>query len=97
MFFLLLDYIRQERKRSSVMGRWIYVCLIFLIFLFYHVNMMIFTDQYDLIKRHLGSARENRYRAQQRTGHNPSKQHTSLSPELIRARWLELYNEQNQT
>lgn len=59
--------------------------------------MMIFTDQYRLIKRHLGSARENRYRAQHRTSYTSPKQHTVLSPELIRARWLDLYNEQNQT
>ena len=55
------------------------------------------TDRYELIKRHLGSARENRYRAQQRAGSTPPRQHTALSPELIRARWLEIYNEQNQT
>ena len=81
------------------MARWICFCLIFLIFLFWHVKMIILADQYDPMKRHLGSARENRYRAKQRTGNSPQKyqQQTSLSPEFLRARWLELYNEQNQT
>lgn len=65
--------------------------------------MIISTDHYDLMKRHLGSAKESLYRAKQRTGNSSPKyqqqqqQHTSLSPEFLRARWLELYNEHNQT
>jgi hypothetical protein len=65
--------------------------------------MIILTDEYDLLKRHLGSARENRYRARQRTSNNilqQQQQPSPLSPDFLRARWMKLYNEKyknNQT
>ncbi len=53
-------------------------------------------DQHDLLTRHIGSARENRYRARQRASNTIYQQQQSfLSPELLRARWIELYNKQN--
>jgi hypothetical protein len=56
--------------------------------------MIILTDEYDLFKRHLGSARENRYRARQRASNTIQQQQqpSFLSPEFLRARWIELYN-----
>jgi hypothetical protein len=58
--------------------------------------MMILTDDQVLLKRHIGSAHENRYRAKQWASNNIQKQQQSfLSPDLLRARWIELYNEQN--
>lgn len=63
--------------------------------------MDILTNRNNLYSRHIGSARENRFRAQQqqqqRTLNNriPIPQQPYLSPELIRARWNELYKEQN--
>ena len=85
------------------MARWFCLYLIFFLVLCYNIEMIILTDQYDLFKRHLGSARENRYRARQRTSnHNPQQtlqqQQPSLpSPDFLRDRWMKLYHEKNQT
>jgi hypothetical protein len=58
--------------------------------------MMVLTDDHALLKRHIGSAHANRYRAKQRPSNNIQQQQQSfLSPDLLRARWTELYNEQN--
>lgn len=61
--------------------------------------MIILIDEQDLLKRHLGSARENRYRAKQRASKNIpqllQQQQSLLSPDFLRARWIQLYNEQN--
>jgi hypothetical protein len=77
------------------MARWFYLYFIFLIFLFNNINMIILPDEYDLLKRHIGSARENRYRAKQRGLNNIQQQKPFLTPDLLRNRWLELYNQQN--
>ncbi|CAF1157972.1 unnamed protein product [Rotaria sordida] len=53
--------------------------------------MVILPDEDTLLRRHIGAACENRYRAQQRT----ANQESYLSPELLRGRWIELFNEQN--
>jgi hypothetical protein len=79
------------------MARLFYLYLIFFILLFNDITMIRFSAEHDLLKRHIGSARENRYRAKQRTP-DPIQQPPSqsfLSPDLLRARWNELYNEQN--
>ena len=83
--------------------------LLLLLLVFVHeVSMSMETTGY-LFKRHIGSARENRYRAQQRmasnvggsnsgylTTHPVHLQHLAfLSPEFLRARWMEVYHEQN--
>ncbi len=81
------------------MARSFYLYLMFFIFICYNVKMIILTNEYDLLKRHLGSARENRYRARQRASNNnipqPLQQPSLLSPDFLRARWIELYNENN--
>jgi hypothetical protein len=63
--------------------------------------MITLIDEHDLFKKHIGSARENRYRARQQVPNNiqqqqqQQQQQSFLSPDLLRARWMELYNEQN--
>ncbi len=75
-----------------------YLYLIFFMFLFNNIKMITLIDEHDLLKKHIGSARENRYRARQRVPNNiqQQQQQSFLSPDLLRARWMELYNEQNQ-
>jgi hypothetical protein len=61
--------------------------------------MIRFTPEHNLLKRHIGSARENRYRAKQRTSNSIQQSpppSSLLSPDLLRARWNELYHGQNQ-
>ena len=79
------------------MARWFCLYLIFFMFLCYNVETIFLTDEYDLFKRHLGSARENRYRARHRASNNihhyqQQQQSALLSPDVLRARWMELYN-----
>jgi len=82
--------------KNFLMARWFCLYLIVFIFFFNNIKMMILTDDHDLLKRHIGSAQENRYRAKQRASNNIQQQQQSfLSPDLLRARWIELYNEQN--
>ena len=82
------------------MARWFSFSLIFFLFLVNDINTMILTGQHALLRRHIGSARENRYRAQQRITHPQNhiqqrQQQSLMSPELLRARWIELYSKQN--
>lgn len=81
--------------------------LLLLLLVFVHEVSMSMETTGDLFKRHIGSARENRYRAraQQRMAssvggnlatHPVHLQHLAfLSPEFLRARWIEVYHEQN--
>ncbi len=61
--------------------------------------MMILSDQRTLFKRHIGSAREKLFRAKQLpTNNENSFQHmkqTLPSPDVLRSRWIELFNGQN--
>ncbi|CAF0924792.1 unnamed protein product [Adineta ricciae] len=60
---------------------------------------MILVDQRIPHKRHIGSAREKFFRAKQlptNTDNLFQRPKQSLpSPEFLRSRWLELYNERN--
>ena len=57
---------------------------------------MIFINDEDIyLKRHIGAAREYRYRARQRTANTNQQLPIYISPEYLRSRWIELYNEQN--
>lgn len=72
--------------------------LILFLFLVNNINSIILINEENFLKRNLGSAREYRYRAKQRTSkHIPQhqQQQTHVSPDYLRARWIQLYNEQN--
>lgn len=76
------------------MARCFCICLILFIFLVSNIKMMILPDQHHLLKRHIGLARENRYRAQQRIANQQQiQQYPHLSPDALRNRWTELYKE----
>ncbi|CAF0927149.1 unnamed protein product [Adineta ricciae] len=81
------------------MARWISLCFILLLFLFTNLTAMILVDQRIPYKRHIGSAREKLFRAKQlptNTDNLFQRPKQSLpSPEFLRSRWLELYNERN--
>ncbi len=85
--------------KKILMARSFYLYLIFFMFLFNNIKMITLIDEHDLLKKHIGSARENRYRARQRVPNNiqqqQQQQQSFLSPDLLRARWMKLYNEQN--
>jgi hypothetical protein len=61
--------------------------------------MMRLTDQRVLSKRHIGSAREKLFRAKQVPINNENifqrQKQVVPSPDVIRDRWIELFNEQN--
>ena len=61
--------------------------------------MMLLPEEEILFKRHIGSAREKLFRAKQLPTHNENifqrPQQILPSPDVLRARWLELFNEQN--
>jgi len=61
--------------------------------------MMILTDQRVLFKRHIGSAREKLFRAKPSTTLHENmfqrQQQALPSPDVLRDRWIELFNEQN--
>jgi hypothetical protein len=78
------------------MARWFFLYLIFVLFLINDIRMNILTDSNELFQRHIGAARENRYRAQQRkSSHIQNQQQSLVSADLLRTRWIELYNKQN--
>ena len=63
--------------------------------------MMILTDQRVLFKRHIGSARQKLFRAKPSS---PPSNHDNIfqrqqqslpPPDVLRDRWMDLYNEQN--
>ncbi|CAF1573860.1 unnamed protein product [Adineta steineri] len=60
---------------------------------------MISSDQRILFKRDIGSAREMLFRAKQFPINNDNffqRPHQSLpSPDVLRSRWMELFNEHN--
>jgi hypothetical protein len=60
---------------------------------------MLLPEQGILFKRHIGSAREKLFRAKQVSTNNENMfqrpQQILPSPDVLRARWLELFNEQN--
>jgi hypothetical protein len=61
--------------------------------------MKILTDQRISFRRHIGSARDKLYRVKQLSSTNENlfhRQQQSLpSPDVLRARWTELFKEQN--
>lgn len=61
--------------------------------------MMLLPDQRILFKRHIGSAREKLFRVKQIHTNNENifqrPQQILPSPDVLRARWIELFNEQN--
>ena len=72
------------------MARWFCFYLLVFIFLFNSIEMSLF-------KRHIGAAREYRYRAKHRTSNTIQQQQQQpiLAPDYIRSRWIELYKERN--
>jgi hypothetical protein len=60
---------------------------------------MLFPEQRILSRRHIGSAREKIFRAKQlptNTDHLFQRPQQILpSPDVLRSRWTELFNEQN--
>lgn len=60
---------------------------------------MLLPEQRILFKRHIGSAREKLFRAKQLPINNENlfqrQQQTLPSPDVLRSRWIELFNEQN--
>lgn len=60
---------------------------------------MLLPEQRILFKRHIGSAREKLFRAKQLPINNENlfqrPQQTLPSPDVLRSRWIELFNEQN--
>lgn len=85
------------------MARWTFLyLLIVLIFINEIAANSINNDKEILVKRHIGSAREKLFRAKPNSlskQTNPfHRQHQTIpSPEVLRARWLELYNQQQKT
>jgi len=60
--------------------------------------MILFPDQRFLLKRHIGSARDKLFRAKQLPTNKENlfqrQQQILPSPDFLRARWIELFNEQ---
>ena len=82
------------------MARYLFFCLILLLLVLNQIQTMFIDDDNDLMnRRHIGAARESRYRAQKKLAQSilPLMQQDSskLSPEYLRSRWLELFQEQN--
>jgi hypothetical protein len=70
------------------------------LFLFNNISMMIVpTEQRIAVKRHIGSARQKLYRARPSITHHENMsqrpQQTLPSPDILRARWIELLNGHN--
>lgn len=83
-----------------IMARWISFCFILFLFLFSNISMMmLLPDQRILFKRHIGSARDKLFRAKQHPINHENlfqrPQQILPSPDVLRARWIELFNEQN--
>ena len=89
------------RKKNILMARLFCLYLILIILLINEIKMNMSSDENTLFLRHIGAARENRYRAQQQqhqqriSNRIQIPQQSFLSPELLRARWNELYKVQN--
>ena len=82
------------------MARWMCFYAIVSLILVNSVMMMFSTADQDLsVKRHLGSARDKHFRAKQAPASNydhlfQRQQQTLPSPDLLRSRWVDLFNEQ---
>lgn len=78
------------------MTRYILFSIFLLIFFFNSIQTIFINDENLFLKRHIGAAREYRYRARHRAANlNQQQWPIYVSPEYIRSRWIELYNEQN--
>jgi hypothetical protein len=79
------------------MARWFCLCLIFILLLIDGIKMDELTDTNELFQRHIGAARDNRHRIQQRkTPHIQNQQQPVVPPDL-QARWMELLNKKIKT
>lgn len=83
-----------------LMARWIAFYFLLILILAHHISMMIITDQRIHFKRHIGSARDKLFRAKQLPASHQATlfqrhQQSLPSPDLLRSRWIELFNEQS--
>lgn len=83
------------------MARWISFCCLLFVFLFAHVATMTVTGRHRVPynKRHIGAAREKLFRARPVSSHADNlfqrPKQALPSPEVLRARWLGLFNDRN--
>ena len=78
------------------MARWwfFFFCLLLVSCLVDSINTMAIADERLVLARHIGSARENRFRAQQRPVNSLAQ---PPSADSLRARWTQLFNEKKTT